>query len=94
MDPRLLAFSWQRALGQLLNDLSSYIDAKRMELATNKLAKSALSNFKNMLPLVSDDWFLYGVTRNDFEDFCSKNNLDLNNKDPDDMNWRRLLWGL
>lgn len=43
------------ALSKIMTDLCSFIDSKRMELARSKLADSALSNFKTMLPLVSEE---------------------------------------
>ncbi len=43
------------ALSKMLSGLWTYIDSERMELARNKLIDSALGNFKNTLPIISED---------------------------------------
>jgi hypothetical protein len=43
------------ALSRILSELWNYIDSERMELARFKLIDSALGNFKNTLPIISEE---------------------------------------
>jgi hypothetical protein len=50
---KLRRMHYMLAVSRLFEDINKFVIDQRIELATDKLSKSALSNFKRMLPFVS-----------------------------------------